>query len=45
MSDFNSLTASELGHMIGQGKRIIPEIEDALNDYFPEFEVMAVEMP
>ena len=31
--------------MIGQGKRIIPEIEDALNDYFPEFEVMAVEMP
>ena len=32
-------------HMIGQGKRIIPEIEDALNDYFPEFEVMAVEMP
>jgi len=31
--------------MIGQGKRIIPEIEDALYDYFPEFEVMAVEMP
>tara|TARA_Y100000592_G_scaffold98833_1_gene173009 strand:+ start:2385 stop:3155 length:771 start_codon:yes stop_codon:yes gene_type:complete len=31
--------------MIGQGKRIIPEIEDALNDYFEEFEVMAVEMP
>lgn len=31
--------------MIGQGKRIIPEIEDALKDYFPEFEVMAVEMP
>jgi len=31
--------------MIGQGKRIIPEIEDALNEYFPEFEVMAVEMP
>tara|TARA_B100000131_G_scaffold323190_1_gene380382 strand:- start:2698 stop:3468 length:771 start_codon:yes stop_codon:yes gene_type:complete len=31
--------------MIGQGKRIIPEIEDALNKYFPEFEVMAVEMP
>ena len=31
--------------MIGQGKRIIPEIEDALRDYFPEFEVMAVEMP
>ena len=31
--------------MIGQGKRIIPEIEDALYDYFEEFEVMAVEMP
>ena len=31
--------------MIGQGKRIIPEIEDALNEYFSEFEVMAVEMP
>jgi hypothetical protein len=31
--------------MIGQGKRIIPEIQDALNSYFEEFEVMAVEMP
>mgnify|MGYP004454826277 FL=1 len=31
--------------MIGQGKRIIPEIEDSLSDYFEEFEVMAVEMP
>jgi hypothetical protein len=31
--------------MIGQGKRIIPEIEDALREYFPEFDVMAVEMP
>ena len=31
--------------MIGQGKRIIPEIEDALNEYFEEFEVLAVEMP
>ena len=31
--------------MIGQGKRIIPDIESALNDYFEEFEVMAVEMP
>ncbi len=31
--------------MVDQGKRIIPEIEDALNDYFEEFEVMAVEMP
>jgi hypothetical protein len=31
--------------MMGQGKRIIPEIEDALNDYFHEYEVLAVEMP
>jgi hypothetical protein len=31
--------------MVGQGKRIIPEIEDALQDYFEEFEVLAVEMP
>ena len=31
--------------MIGQGKRIIPEIQSALDDYFKEFEVMAVEMP
>ena len=31
--------------MVGQGKRIIPEIEDALRDYFEEFEVLAVEMP
>jgi hypothetical protein len=31
--------------MIGQGKRIIPEIEDALKDYFQEFEVIEVEMP
>tara|TARA_R110002012_G_scaffold136450_1_gene290836 strand:- start:2865 stop:3635 length:771 start_codon:yes stop_codon:yes gene_type:complete len=31
--------------MMGQGKKIIPEIEDALVDYFEEFEVLAVEMP
>ena len=31
--------------MLGQGKRIIPEIEEALSDYFDEYEVMAVEMP
>ena len=28
-----------------QGKTIIPEISDALDDYFEEFEVIAVEMP
>ena len=31
--------------MVGQGKRIIPEIEESLNDYFEEFDVLAVEMP
>mgnify|MGYP003650030210 FL=1 len=31
--------------MEGQGKRIIPEIEGALQDYFEEFEVLAVEIP
>ncbi len=31
--------------MIGQGKRIIPEIENALNDYFDNYEVLAVELP
>ena len=31
--------------MVGQGKRIIPEIEESLNDYFENFEVLAVEMP
>ena len=28
-----------------QGKQIIPEIQDALDDYFDEYEVLAVEMP
>ena len=31
--------------MMGQGKRIIPEVDEALYEYFPEFEVLAVEMP
>ena len=31
--------------MMGQGNNIIPEIDDALNDYFDEYEVLAVEMP
>ena len=31
--------------MMSQGKRIIPEISDALDDYFEEYEVLAVEMP
>tara|TARA_Y100001938_G_C8056342_1_gene414579 strand:- start:784 stop:1554 length:771 start_codon:yes stop_codon:yes gene_type:complete len=31
--------------MMGQGKRIIPEIEESISDYFDEYEVLAVEMP
>ena len=31
--------------MVDQGKNIIPEIEDALDDYFENYEVLAVEMP
>jgi hypothetical protein len=31
--------------MVGQGKRIIPEIQEALDEYFEEYEVLAVEMP
>ena len=31
--------------MLGQGKEIIPEIQAALDDYFEEYEVLAVEMP
>jgi hypothetical protein len=31
--------------MMKQGNAIIPEIEDALNNYFEEYEVLAVEMP
>ena len=31
--------------MMGQGKRIIPEITEALNEYFEDYEVLAVEMP
>ena len=31
--------------MMKQGNDIIPEISDALKDYFEEYEVLAVEMP
>ena len=31
--------------MMKQGNKIIPEIDDALSDYFEEYEVLAVEMP
>ena len=31
--------------MVNQGKEIIPEIQDALDEYFEDYEVLAVEMP
>jgi hypothetical protein len=31
--------------MVDQGKGIIPEIQDALDEYFEEYEVLSVEMP
>jgi len=31
--------------MVGQGKELLPEIEIALDDYFGEYEVLAVELP
>jgi len=31
--------------MMKQGNKIIPEIDDALSDYFEEYEVLAVELP
>ena len=30
--------------MVGQGKELLPEIEGALDDYFGDYEVLAVEM-
>ena len=34
-----------VSQMMKQGASIIPEIDDALNEYFEEYEVLAVEMP
>tara|TARA_R110000824_G_scaffold67912_5_gene175902 strand:+ start:4149 stop:4919 length:771 start_codon:yes stop_codon:yes gene_type:complete len=34
-----------VNQMVGQGKKIIPCIEDALNDYFEDFDVLGVEIP
>ena len=34
-----------VNQMMKQGNEIIPEIDDALKDYFDEYEVLAVEMP
>jgi|TARA_E500000318_G_scaffold72304_1_gene66947 hypothetical protein len=43
--DENEVNQRLVADMVDQGKKIIPEIEDALNDYFEEYEVLAVEMP
>jgi len=45
LDDDVSVDQKLVSDMMGQGKQIIPEIEDALHDYFDEFEVLAVEMP
>ena len=34
-----------VNQMVGQGKKIIPCIEDALADYFEDFDVLGVEIP
>ena len=44
IEDFE-LSENKTLEMIEQGERIIPYIEDSLNDYFDEYEVLAVEMP
>ena len=40
-----SIDNKTIHQMMKQGNNIIPEIDDALNEYFDDFEVMAVEMP
>ena len=44
-SKLNDKTISLITDMREQGKQIMPEIQDALDDYFDEYEVLAVEMP
>ena len=45
LDDSTDVDSRLVADMVGQGKKIIPEIESALYDYFEEFEVLAVEMP
>ena len=45
LDDSADVDSGLVDQMVGQGKRIIPEIEDALDEYFEEYEVLAVEMP
>ena len=41
----DSIDNKTIHQMMKQGNNIIPEIDDALNEYFEEYEVLAVEMP
>ena len=45
LDDDVPLDAKLIKDMGYQGKEIIPEIEDALKEYFKEYEVVAVELP
>lgn len=46
IADLEDDVDNKLVHqMMKQGANIIPEIDDALSDYFEEYEVLAVEMP
>jgi len=45
LDDSTDVDSGLVSDMVGQGRQIIPEIEEALKDYFNEFEVLAVEMP
>lgn len=44
IEDFD-IPADKALEFIEQGKKIIPEIQDALDNYFDEYEVLEVEMP
>lgn len=45
LDDDITLNKKLVVEMFDQGKQIIPEIQNALDDYFEEYEVLAVEMP
>ena len=45
LDDDHEVNQKLVSDMIGQGEKIIPEIENALSEYFDKFEVLAVEMP
>ena len=45
LDDSADVDSGLVSQMESQGKRIIPEIEGAIEEYFEEYEVLAVEMP